>query len=305
MCPNDGGGRAKEISDWFDQVSHWLLEMHYDFDYGDESLMARHAKVANGRFCVGDCAYDLVIVPPGVTLRSSTLSLLGEWMDAGGEVVAVKPTPRLVNGRADEDAWDVLKDAVVVEREYDDFAGAVEALVEPSVQILSPEGNPVRSVWYHLREDGEEDILFLANTDLYNGYHCHVMFPGDGALESWNPVNGEVIPVPVDVVDGRLAFEVYMEPAGSFLFVHDASRQPSELPPSAMLEHDHDDHGDHEHDELVLDGVWELERRDPNAITLDTARLCVGTSEPSEPRRFGSRWTRSARKAGSSRWNLR
>ena len=270
--PNDGGGRARDISNRFDTVSKWLLQSHYEFDYGDESLLAKYARVVDGKFCVGEAAYDLVVIPPAVTLRKSTIELLTQWMDDEGPVVAVKPVPRLVDARTDEDAWDLLQDAVVVELDYEDFVGAVQALLEPNVQILSPEGNPVLPVWYHQRETEEHDIYFFANTDFNHGYQCQIVIKGDGAVESWDPLTGEVTQLAVDVEeDGFLSIDTYIPPAGSLLLMHDPSRQPMDVMSMEM----HEDH-EYEEDIVELADMWQLERLDPNSLTLDMARLKLG-----------------------------
>ena len=56
-----------------------LLGRHIDFDYGDEEVMSRHARVVRKAgqavLKVGQAGYRVVIVPPMLTIRSSTLAL--------------------------------------------------------------------------------------------------------------------------------------------------------------------------------------------------------------------------------------
>ncbi len=66
-----------------DEIMHLLSGQHYDWDFGDESLLARHAKVSGDSLKVGKMAYRVVIVPPSFTLRGTTVKLLG--IQAAGE----------------------------------------------------------------------------------------------------------------------------------------------------------------------------------------------------------------------------
>jgi len=255
--------QARFLSEAFDQVSHWLLEEHYDFDYGDESLLAKYGRVEAGKLCVGEASYDLVVVPPAVTLRQTTIDLLRDWIEADGPVVAIKPIPRRVDGDGANDPWNVLREALIVERERMDFTGAISQLVTPNVEVLSPEGFPVAPVWFHQRSHGEQDIYFLANTDRTRGYQCQIAIHGNGAVEEWDPRSGDVRELPVEVAGGHVVVDAYLEPTGSLLLVQDHSRRPEVL----------DEAGDAEvFDEIELDDLWAITRHGPNAITLDLAR---------------------------------
>ena len=276
FSPSDEGP-ARRISDAFDSVGRWLLEAHYDFDYGDESLLAKYARIDGDKMRVGEAEYEVVIVPPGVTLRTSTLELLREWMDRGGPVIAVKPVPRLVDGGTESDAWEVLKDAIVVEQDAGDFAGALSEMVLPMVQVLSPEGFPVAPVWFHHRREQDREIYFFANTDRSRGYDCQIVLRGDGMVDQWDPRNGDVIPVPVERAGGHVVVDTYLDASGSLLLVYETEAE-SDI---AMDVEPLSDEGEAIEgiDEIDLDGPWDLTRRDPNALTLDMARLRLGQAE--------------------------
>ena len=63
-----------------------LCGEHYDWDFGDESLLAKHAKVAGAALKVGKMSYRMVVVPPSITLRSigsQVRRLLATWALGG------------------------------------------------------------------------------------------------------------------------------------------------------------------------------------------------------------------------------
>lgn len=261
--------QARFLSDAFEQVSRWLLEEQYDFDYGDESLLARHGRIEGDRFCVGQASYDLVILPPAVTLRQSTVDLLRDWMSAEGRVIAVKPIPRRIDGDAANDPWSVLKEALVVERDKADIASLLSHVLAPNVEVLSPEGFPVAPVWFHQRSHGEQDIHFFANTDRSRGYQCEIRLQGNGAVEAWDPRTGETSELPVEVSGTHVIVDAYLNPTGSLLLVQDHSRRPQVVGDGAEAE---------SFDEIALDDLWTIARRDPNSLMLDMARWSVDGS---------------------------
>ena len=57
-----------------------------DFDYGDEDILARHGRVRRQELRVARAGYTTVLVPPSVTMRSSTLKLLKKFRAGGGRV---------------------------------------------------------------------------------------------------------------------------------------------------------------------------------------------------------------------------
>ncbi len=74
-----------------------LMANHLDFDYGDESHLARFAKVVGkgnqAVFQVGVAKYRVVVLPKMLTIRGTTLKLLQEFVKAGGQVLYVEQAP--------------------------------------------------------------------------------------------------------------------------------------------------------------------------------------------------------------------
>lgn len=266
--------RARQLSEWFDQVSRWLLEEHYDYDYADESLLAKYGRLEHDRLFVGEAEYELVVIPPCFTLRRTTVDFLQKWMAAQGAVISMKPVARRID--AETDAWDFVRDTIVVENDRTAFTSVLGELLEPNVRILSPEGYPVAPVWAHQRADGEKDLFFFANTDRTRGYACEILLQGDGAVEEWDPRTGDVHEVAVEVLDDEVVVSRFMEPCGSLLLVMDRSKDAREI-------HEDDEEFVEEGDEIDLDGSWLSEPRDPNAITLDTVRWRLGDGELQGP----------------------
>jgi len=250
-----------------------LMQNQRDFHLGDEMLMEPGAPcegrvttdAAGPRLTVGQMSYRLVIVPPGVTLAESTVRLLHEFAEAGGPVLAMEPTPTLINGRpTDAPVLPATTQPVTTET----LPTMLDELLSFDVRVP---GRP--SIWAHHRRVGDVDYYFLANTDLEEGGVATVQLRGTGRLESWDPATGEVRPWPGkqrgDITEVVLDFP----PVGSHLLVMHRDEKTSKVSETfEVLAY-----------EIALDNTWHLSLGGPNALTLDTAQVRVGDGGWSKP----------------------
>lgn len=76
---------------------HMLCGSRIDFDYGDEEMLSRLysiEKTPDGAVLhVGQASYKTVLAAGMLTIRSSTLKILKEFMEAGGKVVFAGEIP--------------------------------------------------------------------------------------------------------------------------------------------------------------------------------------------------------------------
>ncbi len=70
----------------FNTLTDLLLRLHYDFDYLDEDVLAE-AELGNGAICVGNEAYELLILPPMAHLKLGTVERLERFVGGGGKLL--------------------------------------------------------------------------------------------------------------------------------------------------------------------------------------------------------------------------
>jgi hypothetical protein len=269
-------GPASKLSDSFARLSEDLMALSRDHDYGDESIIARHGKVSGKQFIVGEQAYDVVIVPPARTLRSTTLELLESFLGNGGKLLSIKPLPTLSDGSPSDRVRSVLENAGMIENTKIALRDALDRTLPKDVDVRSIAGSDVDSIWCHHRRDGDLDLYFLANTDLEREYLVEVRVDAEGKAEEWDLQTGERRTLGAVVKDEGMSLCFHFEPAGSHLFTVDRSKKPDAsalFGPSTFKRTA----------EVALDGAWKLERTDPNALTLDTVQLKLGDGAWSEP----------------------
>lgn len=89
----------------FQQLFHWLMESHVDFDYGDEGVLAEKASVImEDEKCllrVGYMTYRRVIIGGCTSIRHSTYALLEKFHACGGELIFVGAEPGHLEGEYD------------------------------------------------------------------------------------------------------------------------------------------------------------------------------------------------------------
>jgi len=248
--------KVAELDEKLQELMRALLAIHVDFELGDEILMSKHAKVEGAKLRVGRALYYAVVVPPCVTIASSTLKLLRELAAAGGVVVFVERPPSAVDGRPSPELDELVKTA--------HYAPSVsrEALDKALSGVPRPvviEGDLDGSVLYHLRRDGESTILFLANTDRASSRKLRVGLEGSWKPELWDAVTGEVRELGAVAEGGRTWLEIELSPIGSALLVfHPGTPAAPEAP--ARLEAREVELGE---------AGWRVRRLDPNALVLD------------------------------------
>jgi hypothetical protein len=256
----------RELDRQLDDLLMTLLRNQRDFHLGDEMLMEPGAPCearvetdgAGARLDVGRMSYRVAIVPSGVTLAENTVRLLREFAAAGGSVLALAPTPTLVNGRPVQSP--VLPDETRVVS-LDVLPGLLDELVPFDVRVA---GRP--DVWVHHRRVAERDCYFFANTDLEGGGVASVQLRGAGMLEEWDPATGAVCALPSRQKDGIVETTLDLPPVGSRLLVLHRDRSPAEIehPCERVVA------------EIALEGAWDLSPGGPNALTLDTVEVYVG-----------------------------
>jgi len=144
-----------------------LLGANIDFDYGDEDILARHGKVTQRRTTpvlkVAKAAYKVVVVPPMLTVRGTTLALLKEFQKAGGTVVFAGNPAAHVDGKVSPEAGEFAATCIRTPARGPRLAKGVEPTCR-RLSIADATGSELRPTLHLLREDRDAFTLFVCNT---------------------------------------------------------------------------------------------------------------------------------------------
>lgn len=256
--------RVRELDENLTALLRTLLSAHIDFDLGDEFLMAKYGDVSNRKLLVGKMSYDAVIIPPSITLANSTVRLLHKFVESGGKLIAISPTPFLVEGKPEESIKELLGRAIIINRV--EKASIIEALKDIPKPLML-EGDERGDILYHLRRDEESGalILFLANTSRENSHEIRLAVDGSFKVEVWDAISGEIKSYPSEVSCGRTFWCTRLEPVGSALFVLKADKIETENPIEERAKIC----------EIPIEGPWKIKRLNPNILVLDYCRYRI------------------------------
>lgn len=188
------------------------------FDLGSEPVMADDASVDGKQLVVGDCAYDAVVLPPGLDcLSGSTVELLKRFADNGGVIYSAVGVPPYVDGRnSDEaasikqaagDCWiDSIPSADDLKTRFDN--GGV------SIDADDPENG---RVFHYARSFNDGRLVFLSNTSLDDSSSGSARVKGRW-VERWNAESGEFEAVQFTLDDQSVSFDFHLPTTGSALF---------------------------------------------------------------------------------------
>lgn len=149
----------------FDSLLHWLLHGLIDFDFLAESLLpGQNAGPRGSRFAVGMMEYDVVVVPPVLTLRKSTLERLEAFRDCGGRLIFAGEVAACCDAeRSDR----VLRLAERSERIAFSRSALLDALAPcRELEVRNARDfSAVPHLLYQMREEGGTRYCFLVNTE--------------------------------------------------------------------------------------------------------------------------------------------
>ncbi|MGC9013557.1 MAG: glycosyl hydrolase [Thermoproteota archaeon] len=192
-----------------------LLKLHIDFDLGDEMLMEKYAKVEGSKLKVGRASYEVIVVPPSITIAKSTLKLLKEFKNAGGKVVFVKPLPSLVDGEQSKEIAEFIEGCMV----KNDFTPeSLRDILEEGQRTIVVEGDEEGNIIYHLRKSEDKSlVLFIFNSSREKVVNARIGILGSYSINLLDTLSGSIAEFEGYEKDGRTYFEYTFGPVSSLL----------------------------------------------------------------------------------------
>jgi len=254
-----------------------LLATHWDFDLGDEVILARHAHIKDKEsFIVKEASYKLIVVPPSLTWSRKTVNLLARFSEVGGRVLFVGETPTMIEGEPAEEEWRKILAHPQASHSAEDkraVDNAISKVSSRSVSVRDEDGNEIGDIYIHHRVDGENHIHFLSNRSRTESYNTIIAFTEKGQVNELDLFHGSTSRVEAVTHQGKTVISAVFYPAGSHAYIIDTSKSGAPEGPIPKIKT--------KLDELVLKlpNVWSFERLHPNSMVLDTFQYSIEGEE--------------------------
>ena len=213
------------MNERFQDLVQWLLRGQIDFDLVSESLLPKLYKEEEDGFCVGQMHYQTVLIPPLVTIRSTTLKALDDFLRKGGRVIITGKAPSCVDGRPSDEAKRVYERAEQAAFLKSELLRCLEK--ERELTICGQNGERRNDLIYQMRREGENRWLFIAHCDPPDrvdgrdscGMRIRITVKGSWRPTLYDTINGVTKQISYAVKNEATVFTVFCFGLDSLLFL--------------------------------------------------------------------------------------
>jgi len=210
--------RVEKLGNDFHVFINRLEKEQVEYDLASEDILKNHGKARGKRLIVGERAYDLVILPPGLeNLNRETVSLFLKFLQSGGKILSSPVLPKYVDGKIADDATKAAaeygKNWILPKEE--DWTAAINGIY-PSHLNFENAQSISGLLFHHRRALADAEIVFLANSsdrEISEGK----FFVSGGSVEKWDAFTGKVAAYPFSRKNGRLEINFSIPAGGSLL----------------------------------------------------------------------------------------
>lgn len=230
--------------DHYNQLARRLLMSQFDFDYGDELIIKEDAFVEKAAFLVGNSRYNTVIVPRLETIMSSTLTLLENFLDVGGQVLWVKPYPLLVDAVSSDKLKKLIEKPglVLVDDESELLSLLAKRLSRP-LRICDEFGVELDGFLSMVREVEDGLIITVVNTMSAEDRNVVLSFSDWGQLIDYDLMTGQKFDLKVfpSNYNGnrKMSLQINFNPEQTRVFILHKKKEPELISFKPRYKHPH------------------------------------------------------------------
>ena len=265
-----------------------LLEHQVDWDYFDEQSLSDVATIADGGFKnLSGQVYRAIVVPSTVVITRTGIERFKAFVKAGGKVIFVGRTPKLVLDKTFRDAKDVpdLSFATLIEPAGDITERVMAALPKPDVALDSE----WKRLTYTHRSYRDGDLYFFFNEG-NQAQSRTATIAGHGQAQAWDLNTGEIHAISGATAEGdSVRFSLVLGPYEAKVVVVGplpsgvAAPEPVLVSGNTLVE---------------LGGDWTLDLNGKQVTTPLKSWEALGTTSFAGPATYRKQFTVSAAPAG-------
>lgn len=261
------GERAKHTEEQYRGFFHYLYRHHIEFDYADEDLLRRYYAVETEAgttyLRVGACRYKRVLLYGLLTVRESTLDILREFAEQGGDVVFVGEYPPYIDAqRAFEPPACTFRRCALEE-----LAGAIagSSLIELTDRQTGGGAGNVFTKIKQSRADGQLRLMLLSMEERDEAHTYTLRAAYRGTVQCYDPRTGRAFPVPSRWKNGKTTVEITLHGKEEKLLLFTAAEAMGAGPAAPLRERT-----------VPIGGAFAYRLSEQNVLPLDMVSFRIG-----------------------------
>ena len=256
-----GTDEMSEYSKQFDDLTELLNAEKILHHYGDEVLMAKYGEVEGKTLKVAKCSYQTVLLPKVINLDTTTVKLLTEFAENGGNIYSIGDLPVYESGRVTEK----LEKLNTYIKKIDSIEELVDC--EPQVKLVSISANGENCSNIHSNvkdtKDGEKLLYIINNTK--------------ETVETVVEIEGEFVPYIMDLLAETEEIPQISYKNGKTVFPFVFAEYGSAIVKLKSGKAENIKNSETEY--VKLQKEFEISASDKNAITLDKCKYRINGGE--------------------------
>ncbi len=150
----------QSLDKYYVELTDTLSSLNIGYHIIDETILAKHGRVENGKLIVGQCQYEYIVFPKIETMDLSSERMLGEFYSNGGKMLFTQGLPTYLEGMPHK-------------YEFDSNTSMDEIVNSQPYRVLGDN----KKIHSTLREINGLRLLYVVNTDFDNA--AQIEYRGD------------------------------------------------------------------------------------------------------------------------------
>ena len=218
FSPVSSHDKFSKIGPSFQKFVLQLEKYQIEYDLASENIVKGIGSINNNQFIIGERAYDVIIIPPGLeNLDKSTYELVKVYLTQGGKILSFNNVPSYIDGTESDEMKSIAEkySKQWINSKSLSEKKILDLLESNDIQFVKPE-NIKGKLFHHRRDLDDGQILFLVNTSLDEWSAGSFLIKGKSVSEL-DLKSGELKPFPGIIKDGSLEISFDLPPSGSLL----------------------------------------------------------------------------------------
>ncbi len=215
------------IKNGFKNFVYQMEQLHLEYDLGSENVLKVLGSVNSNKLKVGQRDYSLIVIPAEMeNIDQSTFDMLQKYLESGGKLLSFNRNIKLLDGAESSKVNELAA-------KYPEQWIVAETLNDPTALKLLQHDDFVMNdqskngMLYHQRrilDDGQ--LLFVVNSHPSKKASAEITVSGK-YVSKLDLVSGKIYTYHSESRNGKVSFQINLDPVGSALFVV-TNNKPSE-----------------------------------------------------------------------------